>query len=271
MVDTTNTGREHTPPVPPQLEALAHIEFDIRGGSGVESAIGKARSEFPEFEQTMARLRFEKPVNYPLLFPAEMARATHAEVAAKVDRLRALLPNGDYDDYIAQFPPGVELDERQLLDSYLECIDFEAEYRGGPAHAGSPRDDLRVPPELIVLFGITGHPRAGYLDLGLNPRRLQGEIMDPDGECCRLDEHWIRVGLLGNDLFLVSLTSGEVMFADQYFWRYAEKDASRVVAPDLLTFFNEYLVGPRYLEFASPEELENPRGWFAFLRNNGFA
>ncbi|WP_194829409.1 hypothetical protein [Nocardia sp. XZ_19_231] len=95
--------------------------------------------------------------------------------------------------------------------------------------------------------------------------------MDEGGEVYRIEEHWINVGITGNDTFLLNLITGEVMLSDQYFWRYGEVNRSRIVAPDMLTFLNDYLFGVKYAELVDLSELEDPGGWYATLTANGWA
>ncbi|APA96043.1 hypothetical protein [Nocardia seriolae] len=130
-------------------------------------------------------------------------------------------------------------------------------------------EGLSLPAAVIELYRLTGRAQAG--DIELFGTFDKGVIVDADGEVHRDDEHWVRIGLIGNDNLLINLITGEVMFADQYFWRYGENDASRIVAPDLLTYFDECMTGPRYREFVTDEELEEEDGWYRFLQDNNFA
>ncbi|MFI1916277.1 hypothetical protein [Nocardia sp. NPDC020380] len=177
-----------------------------------------------------------------------MVNALHAEVSEKVAVLRGLLDHGDEFEFIADFPVGVDLDRDSILEGYNETL------------------GISVPEGLVDLYAITAGPQADSIELF--SAFSKGELFDSNGEIYRADEHWLTVGLIGNDKFLVSLTTGEVLFADQYYWRYGESDSSRLVAPDMLTFFNECMIGPRYREFIDPEESDDPTGWYRFIQDN---
>ncbi|MGW6427216.1 hypothetical protein ACWF82_31470 [Nocardia sp. NPDC055053] len=191
------------------------------------------------------------------------------EVAEKVGKIRRLLTESSENEFLATFEAGVELDSAAILDEYRRTMEFEI--KQGWVSSGNRSEWLAlvVPEALTALYRITNAPQADYIELFGEFRK--GEIMDPDGQVFRSEEHWLQVGLIGNDQFLMSLTSGEVMFADQYFWRYGEQDSSRIVAPDMLTFFDEYLTGPKYREFLVDDEADRPDGWFRFLLDHGFA
>ncbi|MFC6010242.1 hypothetical protein [Nocardia lasii] len=191
------------------------------------------------------------------------------EVAEKVDRIRSLLAESSENEFVATFGAGVELDSAAILDEYCRTMDFSIEQGWVSSGNRAEWPALVVPEALTALYRITNAATAGYV--GLFDKFCKGDIMDPDGEVHRSEEHWLQVGLIGNDQFSVSLMSGEVMFADQYFWRYGEQDSSRIVAPDMLTFFDEYMIGPKYREFLVDDEAERPGSWFRFLLDYGFA
>ncbi|MGV9408573.1 SMI1/KNR4 family protein [Nocardia sp. NPDC003693] len=131
---------------------------------------------------------------------------------------------------------------------------------------------LAVPDALVELYRITNAPYFGGVVELFSPPFRKGEIMDADGDVHREDEHWLSFGMTGtNDYLLISLTNGEVMLANHYFWRYGEQDNSRILAPDALTFFNEFLVGARFRELLEQEQADDPEGWLRFLQDNGFA
>ncbi|MFD7843992.1 hypothetical protein ACFV4K_13805 [Nocardia sp. NPDC059764] len=134
--------------------------------------------------------------------------------------------------------------------------------------SGVDLNHLVFPDAMVHLYEITCRAHAGsiYLLDGFE----KGQFMDEDGEPCRLDEHWLRFGLVGDDHLLVSLTSGDVVFSDQYYWRYDESDSSRVLAPDVLTFFNDYAVGPKYSDLGPSYHREGPSGWLHLLDTIGF-
>lgn len=195
--------------------------------------------------------------------------STRAEVlTAKVARLRAVLAEDPDGDLLASFPAGVDLDPSRDLDVYRRQTRARVASDTVPAAAVLELDGLALPVEMIELYRLTNRAQAG--DIELFGSFDKGAIMNAGGEVHRADEHWLRIGLIGDDNFVINLTTGEVMFADQYFWRYGEQDTSRVVAPDLLAFFDECMTGPRYREFVPDEELEDEDGWYRFLRDNGF-
>lgn len=188
-------------------------------------------------------------------------------VAEKVDRLRSLI-EGDR-EFLVTFPAGVALDETAVLDGYREQIRFLIGQGEIPETAGDELDGLVLPPALVELYSITAAPNVEYIELFGDFDK--GEIMDADGQVHRFAEHWLEIGLFGNDKFMVDLVSGQVMYSDQYFWRYGEPDSSRIVASDALVFFDECVTGPRYREFLETDEIEDPNGWYQFLRANGLA
>ncbi|WP_433566821.1 hypothetical protein ACQP1O_17510 [Nocardia sp. CA-151230] len=189
-------------------------------------------------------------------------------LAAKVARLRAILAKDPEGDLLASFPPGVELDPSRELDVYRRQTRARVASDRSPAAAAIGLESLGLPTAVIEVYRLTDRAQAG--DIELFGSFEKGAIMNAEGEVDRVEEDWLRIGLIGNDNFLVSLTTGEVMFADQYFWRYGEQDTSRLVAPDLLAFFDECMTGPRYREFITDEELEDEDGWYRFLQDNGF-
>ncbi|MEV6102773.1 hypothetical protein [Nocardia sp. NPDC051981] len=189
-------------------------------------------------------------------------------LAVKVDRLRAVLAEDPDGDLLASFPPGAELDPSRELDTYHRQMEACIASGRLPATATVGLVSLTLPAAMIELYRLTDRAQAG--DIELFGTFDKGAIMDAEGEVHRDDEHWLRIGLIGNDNFLVNLTTGEVMFADQYFWRYGGHDTSRLVAPDLLTFFDECMTGARYHEFVNDEELEDEDRWYRFLQDNDF-
>ncbi|MFI9506936.1 hypothetical protein [Nocardia sp. NPDC052566] len=197
-----------------------------------------------------------------------MVSPLRSEIAEKVDRLRSLLPERGESDFFAIFPPGADLDSDGIIADYCQYMNFLIDSDEVSIAVRPGLDDLRLPDAMVELYRITSHPDADVIELF--SQFDKGEIMDSGGEVHRSEEHWLTIGLIGNDRLLVSLVTGEVMFSDQYFWRYGEEDSSRVVAPDMLTFFNECMIGARYAEFVHPDELENPAGWYRFLRDNRF-
>lgn len=191
------------------------------------------------------------------------------DVAEKVARLRRLLAETPRSRRLADLSQGVKLDTEAILAAYRRATGTQIPQDSITAAVPPSPSELVVPEALTELYRITNRPRTG--DIELRPDFHKGHIMNSDGEVNRNDEHWLSVGLIGNDHFLLSLTSGEIMFADQYFWRYGDEDSSRVVAPDILTFFNECMIGPRYREFLEEEEVDEPEGWYSFLVSHGFA
>ncbi|MET9491407.1 hypothetical protein [Nocardia sp. NPDC006630] len=193
--------------------------------------------------------------------------ALFVEVSEKVDRLRSVLSRGRY--LRAEFPPGVELDDAEQLAGYHRTMEYYFASGHLPAEARAGLDELTLPRAMVELYRITAHPKSGRISLFQTFDK--GEIMDPHGWAHRDDEHWLAVGSVADDKFLVSLMTGEVMFADHQFSRPGDVDTTRIVAPDLLTFFDECMIGPRYGEFVSAADLTDPAGWFRFLQDNDLA
>ncbi|MFE3191979.1 hypothetical protein ACFXHA_23415 [Nocardia sp. NPDC059240] len=190
-------------------------------------------------------------------------------LAAKVTRLRAALANDPDGDLLASFPAGIDLDPSRELDTYRRQVENYTASGRLPAAATVGLESLTLPAAMIDLYRLTDRAQTG--DIELLGTFDKGAIMNAEGEVHRGDEPWLRIGLIGNDNFLIHLTTGEVMFTDQYFWRYGEHDTSRLVAPDLLTFFDECMTGTRYREFVTDQELDDEDGWYRFLQDNNFA
>ncbi|MFD4434259.1 hypothetical protein [Nocardia sp. NPDC058497] len=188
-------------------------------------------------------------------------------MASKVTAVR----NASANDPVAlsRFPSGSELDTLRILGEYCEEMHRSVDRNDVPVSVLAGLESLRIPISLIELNRITSGPSVSGLSIG--SRFAKGDIMDEDGEVYRIEEHWINVGIAGNDTFLLNLTTGHVMFSDQYFWRYGEENRSRVVSSDMLTFVNEYMFGAKYVELVDPSELEDPDGWYATLVANGWA
>lgn len=196
-------------------------------------------------------------------------------IVEKVDRVRRILDDKAlFGTDLGTFPRGAELDEVGILAGYR--VQMEGLFEEGLVREEvlATLDMLTLPTAMIELYRITDGSRPvdhiSLFDTSSPMFGRKGEIRDPEGENYRFDEHWLMVGLHSNDKFLVSLTSGEVMFADQYYWRYDEADSSRVLAPDMLTFFDEFVIGPRCREFLSEEDINDPDGWYQLLRTSGF-
>ncbi|UGT41840.1 hypothetical protein LTV02_39095 [Nocardia yamanashiensis] len=189
------------------------------------------------------------------------------EVAEKVSRLRHLLPG--WSQVGSRFEPGVELDTEVILSGYRDVMESGIEQGWMPESARTELPGLVVPEALIALYRITNAPAVP--DISLFYGFDKGEILDPDGEVYRTEEHWLSVGLIGNDRFLVSLTSGQVMLSDHCSWRYGAPSNSRIVAPDMLTFFDRCMTGPMYREFLEEAEASRPDYWYQFLLDHGFA
>ncbi|MFE6923627.1 hypothetical protein ACFVAV_21560 [Nocardia sp. NPDC057663] len=196
-----------------------------------------------------------------------MVKSTLIDVASKVTAVRKASANDPV--ALSRFPPGSELDTVRILEEYCEEVHRCVDCGDVPALVLTTLESLRIPTSLIELNRITSGPSVSGLSIG--SRFAKGDIMDEDGEVYRIEEHWINVGIASNDTFLLNLTTEEVMFSDQYFWRYGEGNRSRVVAPDMLTFVNEYMFGAKYVELVDPSELEDPEGWYATLVANGWA
>ncbi|MEV0080464.1 hypothetical protein AB0H58_28995 [Nocardia neocaledoniensis] len=195
------------------------------------------------------------------------------EVARKLDILRPVLEPVSWTVYEARFPPGITLDQGAILTAYREQMGYLIESGWAAADVGVDLESLTLPSAMVELYGITDGADATGIELWTSDGWWsKGEIMNGDGHAHRLEEHWLKFGLWGNDCFLVSLTSGEVMFSDQYFWRYNENDSSRVLAPDMLTFVDEYMLGPKCLEFVGDDN-DDPswHAWYSLLQQSGFA
>lgn len=191
-------------------------------------------------------------------------------IAEKVDRLRTLTADAEGEhDFLVSLPPGAALDEDAVIDAYRNRMRFLIARGEIPEAVGDDLDGLTVPPALVELYSITEAPTADYIELfdGFD----KGEIMDRDGQVHRDAEHWLAIGRIGNDKILIDLVSGQVMFSDQYFWRYGEPDSTRIAAADALVFFDECMTGPRYREFIDEADAADPDGWFRFLLANGLA
>jgi hypothetical protein len=195
------------------------------------------------------------------------------DIIRKVEILRRAIGSPDPEAAApdGRFPPGRAIDT--VPQAYLEG--FSAAVRSSAVEPRPGIDGrLALPPELVELYRITNGADCGGIEFETvwdgsgGECFAKGDIMDDEGQVTRDDEHWARLARIGNDWFLVDLESGGVMFSDQYFWRYGDPNVSRVLAPDALTFFNEFVVGPKYAEILA--DVPDPENrWLDDLRRLG--
>jgi hypothetical protein len=194
------------------------------------------------------------------------------EITRKVEILRREIdsPGPGTTAPEGKFPPGCDIGS--VPRTYLETFSHYVA-QGYVAPQPAIEERLTFPPALVELYKITNGADAGAIsmfELGSHGALLKGEIMGEDGDAVRDEEHWAEIGLIINDRFLVNLESGEVLYSDQEYWRYADgSDGTRVLAPDALTFFNEYVVGPKYGTIIPERRLDH--AWLDDLRRLGLA
>ncbi|WP_306363110.1 hypothetical protein [Nocardia sp. CC227C] len=194
-----------------------------------------------------------------------MVSPLYSEVAEKVQIIRDILSDDDALYSLAEFPPGIDLNASMALASYREA--FALPDRSDEV-ADINLDNLNLPVGLVELYQISDSPMAGGIEFYSESQLTKGSVLDAEGIPCSIQEHWLRFALVANDNFLVSLTDGRVMYSDHSAWRYGSTNSSRIVSSDVLSFVNEYMLGPKYLEFEPTHGLEEVYGWYRFLREH---
>ena len=123
------------------------------------------------------------------------------------------------------------------------------------------------PPSLKEMYGLTCAPECGLLDFHTEVNFGEEPVHDSEGTPIETTEQWLRIGISGNDRIFVGMHTGTIALYDPDFYRYGETSGLRLIAPDMLSFFEKCLHAHSYatiLQLDSEDEDE----WHSFLIEN---